>query len=170
MGLPRRRHPRYAFPADSASCAFFIRFSGNRGHHRSHPKFVPRRPGRYFQTPCSASAIRWRWNCSSPGQPKMYMAGPTQFIRYAGRGFHEIEITLAAPEPSPCSRTTRWRRIHRWNGSDAPSKSCGRRRRSPLPIPAADIHAQMIRSAARTVRSGWRRARSNSRASTGLAR
>jgi hypothetical protein len=36
-----------------------------------------------------------------PSQPVMYMAGLVQFVRYAGRGYHELGITLRAASQQP---------------------------------------------------------------------
>jgi len=36
-----------------------------------------------------------------PGRPKMYMAGLVTFCRYAGRGHHEVGVSLKAAQSKP---------------------------------------------------------------------
>jgi hypothetical protein len=96
----QRRHPRYAFRADCV-----VRFlSGGFTE-------VISLPGRTRNLSRGGLGLLVKHVFSItdpvevqlqlPGQPIMYMAGLVQFVRYAGRGYHELGVALKSAGPKP---------------------------------------------------------------------
>lgn len=96
----QRRHPRYAFRAD---CVVRFLSSGSleivaiTGRTRNLSRGGLGILAKHVFSVGDPVEVELQL----PGQPKMYMAGPTQFIRYAGRGFHEIGIALRCAGAKP---------------------------------------------------------------------
>lgn len=96
----QRRHPRYAFRAD---CVVRF-FSGSFTEVMS----VPGRT-RNLSRGGLGLLVKHVFSISDPvevqlqlpGQPMMYMAGLVQFVRYAGRGYHELGVALRSAGPKP---------------------------------------------------------------------
>lgn len=96
----RRRHPRYSF---RASCV--VRFVAPGTTQ------IISATGRTRNLSRSGLAILVKRVFSIgdpleveiqlPGQPVMYMGGLVQFVRYAGRGYHEIGVALRAAGRQP---------------------------------------------------------------------
>lgn len=96
----QRRHPRYAFRADCTVRFFTIDYSGvhslmgrTRNLSRGGIGLLVRH---VFK---SGDPIEVQ--VQVPGQPMMFMAGLVQFVRYAGRGYHELGIALKTAGSKP---------------------------------------------------------------------
>ncbi len=95
----QRRHPRYAFRADCM--VRFLSPTGDvhtlvgrtRNLSRGGIGLLVRH---VFQTGDAVEV-----ELQLPNQPMMFMAGVIQFIRYAGRGYHELGIGLKTAGKEP---------------------------------------------------------------------
>lgn len=96
----QRRHPRYAFRADcvvrfmSAGCTDVLSVTGRTRNLSRGGLGILAKHVFSIGDPVEVEL-------QLPGQPKMYMAGLTQFVRYAGRGFHEVGIALRSAAGQP---------------------------------------------------------------------
>lgn len=96
----QRRHPRYAFRAEcvvrflSGNSTEVISVAGRTRNLSRGGLGILAKHVFHIGDPVEVEL-------QLPGQPRMYMAGLAQFVRYAGRGFHEIGIALRAASPQP---------------------------------------------------------------------
>ncbi|HOA74678.1 MAG TPA: PilZ domain-containing protein [Phycisphaerae bacterium] len=96
----QRRHPRYAFRTNcvvrflSADCTQVLSVEGRtRNLSRGGLGILVRH---VFNVGDPVEV-----EIQVPGQPRMYMAGLVQFIRYAGRAYHELGIALRSAGQQP---------------------------------------------------------------------
>lgn len=95
----QRRHPRYAFRTDCV--VRFFSTTGKMTTLQGRTRNLSRGGIGLLVRNVFRKGEAIEVELQLPKQPRMYMAGVVQFIRYAGRGYHELGVALKTAGAQP---------------------------------------------------------------------